>query len=183
MLVFVLGAAREWWRGERERRGLLRLLLAEIYHNAEVTETISGRLRRGGTVADLIGHPDLSSLKARTWANVQIRAAALLPGDLLGTVQRYYSPLEALLTLADFTNASSDALDRVLRSQIQEQRPDWTVAATRNPYQEQVEQFLEAQELAPAKIEAYLARPLWEPLVLASLPGSKDRDEPTQDGR
>ena len=30
LLVFLLGLAREWWRDERERRGLLVLLLAEI---------------------------------------------------------------------------------------------------------------------------------------------------------
>ena len=53
------------------------------------------------------------------------------------------------------------------------------VAATRNPYLEQFERLVEAQELAPARIEAYLARPLWGPLVLTALPGSKDRDEPT----
>jgi hypothetical protein len=38
LLVFVLGIVREWWRNEREWRGLLRLLLAEIKHNAEIVE-------------------------------------------------------------------------------------------------------------------------------------------------
>lgn len=40
LIVFVLGLLREWWREEREREGLLRLLLAEIDHNAEVVRTI-----------------------------------------------------------------------------------------------------------------------------------------------
>ena len=54
LLVFVLGALREWWRNERERRGLLRLLLAEIEHNAEVVRTIweSGK-------PSLIGSPNI----------------------------------------------------------------------------------------------------------------------------
>jgi uncharacterized protein YjiS (DUF1127 family) len=30
--VFLLGVVREWWRNKQERRGLLRLLLAEIEH-------------------------------------------------------------------------------------------------------------------------------------------------------
>ena len=42
MIVFVLGALREWWREERE--GLLRLLLAEIDHNAQVEHTIGENL-------------------------------------------------------------------------------------------------------------------------------------------
>ena len=61
LLVFVLGAAREWWRNERERRGLLRLLLAEIEHNDEVIRTIAERLRREFPVEDLIGHPDFGA--------------------------------------------------------------------------------------------------------------------------
>ena len=183
LLVFALGAVREWWRSEHERRGLLRLLLAEIKHNAEVIRTIAERLGQEFPPEDLIGHPDFRTLKTRTWVGVQGRAAALLPDDLLEMVQGYYSPLEALLALAGFANMSGDSFDRTLRALIQEERPSWKVAATRNPYVEQLEGFLEAQESAPAKIEAYLARPLWGPLVLTALPGSKDRGEPTQGGR
>jgi hypothetical protein len=40
LLVFCLGFARELWRDERERRGILRLLLAEIEHNIEVVRTV-----------------------------------------------------------------------------------------------------------------------------------------------
>ncbi len=45
-------------------------------------------------------------------------------------------------------------------------RPDWSVAATRNPYREQLDKLLDAQERAPAKVEDYLARPRWGPLFL-----------------
>jgi hypothetical protein len=37
--AFLLGGFREWWREEREREGLLRLLLAEIDRNAEMERT------------------------------------------------------------------------------------------------------------------------------------------------
>ena len=43
LLVFVLGIACEWWRNERERRGLLRRLLAEIEHNAELLSMVACR--------------------------------------------------------------------------------------------------------------------------------------------
>ena len=61
LAVFLLGTAREWRRDERERRGLLRLLLAEIEHNAEVVRTV--RERRPA----LIGSPDLPSMKTEVW--------------------------------------------------------------------------------------------------------------------
>ena len=44
LAVFVLGIVLEWWRNERERRGLLVLLLAEMKHNAEVIQTVSERV-------------------------------------------------------------------------------------------------------------------------------------------
>ena len=61
LAVFLLGTAREWRRDERERRGLLRLLLAEIEHNAEVVRTV--RERRPA----LIGSLDLPSMKTEVW--------------------------------------------------------------------------------------------------------------------
>ena len=57
LLVFILGVAREWWRDEQERRGLLTLLLAEIEHNGGVIRTVSERVREGRPIEDLIGHP------------------------------------------------------------------------------------------------------------------------------
>jgi len=45
LVVFILGVAREWWRDEQERRGLLTLLLAEIEHNGEVIRTVPERVR------------------------------------------------------------------------------------------------------------------------------------------
>jgi hypothetical protein len=125
LLVFILGVAREWWRDEQERRGLLTLLLAEIEHNGEVIRTVSERVREGGPIEDLIGHPNFETLKMRTWRDVQRRAAALLPSDLMEALDSYYSPLETLLTLAGFPNMVSDSFDRTLRAFIQEAKPEW----------------------------------------------------------
>ena len=60
LLVFCLGFVRELWRDERERRGILRLLLAEIEHNIEVVRTV-----RESRPA-LLGSPDLPSLRTDT---------------------------------------------------------------------------------------------------------------------
>jgi hypothetical protein len=166
LLVFVLGVAREWWRNERERRGLLRLLLAEIEHNAEVVRTIAERLRREFPVEDLIGHPDFPTLKTRTWVGVRGRAAALLPSGLLAELDGYYSPLETLLTLAGFSDMASDSYSRTLLGKIEEGRPAWVLDDPRNPYKEQLCKFLDAQERTPARIEEYLTRPWWGLLFL-----------------
>jgi len=99
LLVFLLGVLREWWRNEQERRGLLILLLTEISHNGEVIRTVQDRINPDQAMEDLIGHPHFSTQKVRTWDNVQERAAALLPDDLMAALDEYYAPLETLLTL------------------------------------------------------------------------------------
>ncbi len=74
---FILGFLRELWRNERERRGLLRLLQAEIEHNIEVVRTV--RESRPG----LLGSPDLRFMKIETWRATRTRATQLLPDELL----------------------------------------------------------------------------------------------------
>jgi hypothetical protein len=159
--VFFLGWLKEWWRDEQERRGLLILLLAELEHNAEVIRTIYDRMNPGQAMEDLIGHPHFANQKANTWEGVQERAAALLPADLMAALQEYYAPLETLLTLVRFPNMTSDSFDRTLRGEIQKGKPAWSVAATRQPYREQLQKLLEAQGSTPPKIQGYLARPWW----------------------
>jgi hypothetical protein len=166
LAVFFLGWLREWWRDEQERRGLLVLLLSEIGHNAEVIRTVSDRLRPTPPIENLIGHAHFATQKVRTWDNVQERAAALLPDDLMAALDAYYAPLESLLTLVRFPNVVSDSFDRTVRGQIQEMKPEWSVAATRQPYREQLEKLLVAQEHTPAKIQEYLSRPRWGPIFL-----------------
>jgi hypothetical protein len=166
LLVFVLGIVREWWRNERERRGLLRLLLAEIEHNAVVVNTIAER--RGQRTLDWIGHPDLPSMKAETWRDVRDKAAALFPSDLLEAVNGYYSPLETSLTLLRFPDAMSDSADRWLRGEIKQVKPEWDVAATENPYRDYLEQTLAAQDAARDRIKGYLALSVADALLLSA---------------
>jgi len=80
LAVFVLGIVREWWRNERDRRGLLLLLLAELEHNTAVIQTVSERVGPDRPIEDLIGNINLASLKMHTWSKMRGRAAALLPG-------------------------------------------------------------------------------------------------------
>jgi hypothetical protein len=147
--VFFLGWLKEWWRDEQERRGLLILLLAELEHNAEVIRTIYDRMNPGQAMEDLIAHPHFANQKAKTWQGVQERAAALLPDDLMAALQEYYAPLETLLTLVRFPSMTSDSFERILRG------------ATRQPYREQLDKLLKAQDDTPPKIKGYLARPRW----------------------
>jgi hypothetical protein len=60
---------------------------------------------------------------------------------------------------------TSDSFDRTLRSEIQEMKPELSVAATRQPYREQLQKLLEAQDNTPTKIKAYLDRPRWRRLL------------------
>jgi hypothetical protein len=140
--------------------------LAEISHNGEVIRTVQDRINTDQAMEDLIGHPHFSTQKVRTWDNVQERAAALLPDDLMAALDEYYAPLETLLTLVHFPNMASDSFDRTLRGKIQEMKPALSVAATRQPYREQLQRLLDAQETTPSKIAQYLARPRWGPLFL-----------------
>ena len=145
---------------------MLILLLTEISHNGEVIRTVQDRINPDQTMEDLIGHPHFSTQKVKTWDNVQERAAALLPDDLMAALDEYYAPLEALLTLVRFPNMAADSFDRTIRGEIQEMKPAWSVAATRQPYREQLQKLLDAQEGTPAKIEEYLAQPRWGVSVL-----------------
>lgn len=172
LIVFVAGVVREGWRNEQERRGILWLLQAEIDHNAEVIRTISER--RGENPVAWIGHPDLPSIKAETWRGLQGRAAALLPDELTKALLAYYAPLETSRTLLRFQDAVNDSADRGFRGAIKEMKPDWNVAATRNPYLEYLEQTLAAQDTARDRIRGYLALS-WADVLLLSLAGLSSR--------
>jgi hypothetical protein len=151
LTVFLLGIWLEWRRNERERRGLLRLLLAEVEHNAEVTRTVGER------TWDLFSSPDfLRSMKMDTWRAARVRGAGLLPMELVAVLNEYYLPLQTLQTLKRFKKQASDRTDRGLRALAKEARLDWDVAATRNPYDEYLEKMLTAQDKAQDQIQAYL---------------------------
>jgi hypothetical protein len=95
LLVFCLGFARELWRDERERRGILRLLRAEFQHNHEVASRV--RRHRG----QLIGPDHLILMHADAWRDTKVKAAYLLPSKLLDDIEEYYFSLETLLTMLD----------------------------------------------------------------------------------
>jgi hypothetical protein len=123
LLVFFLGLFREAWRNNREKIGVLRLILAEIEHNAEVSRTL------GETTRDLLSSPDLSrSLKTETWSDVRTQAARLLPKELRDALNDYYSPLQTLVTLLQFENRKNDRANRMVRGQIKEKFPEKEVA-------------------------------------------------------
>jgi hypothetical protein len=107
--VFVLGAFREWWREEREREGLLRMLLAEVEHNSVVVHTISE------TTRDLLSSPDLPFVQLEAWHDVRERAAALLPNELIGSLNDYYATLQTLLSLRQFSNLANERMNREIR--------------------------------------------------------------------
>jgi hypothetical protein len=161
LLVFLLGALREWWREEREREGLLRLLLAEIDHNDEVARTI------GETRDDLLGSPDFPSMTTETWRDVQGRAAALLPDDLATALNDYYSALQTLLTLLTFDDLINQRTNRATRQMFSEML-EREFPASRNPWNDYLNATLARQERARAEIDAYLKLP-WDQRLLLRL--------------
>jgi hypothetical protein len=92
LIVFVFGVLLEWRRRERERRGLLRLLLAEINHNEIVIKSIDE------SGSSLLASPHLDKLKTETWDESR-QAASGLPAELLNDPVNYYQPLEIFRTI------------------------------------------------------------------------------------
>jgi hypothetical protein len=97
LLVFLLGAWRERRRDEKARRGLLQLLLGEIEHNVEVLRLIEETEPRG--VAGMRVTPEISAFQTEIWQETRTRAAQLAPSGLFRDLYRYYSSLEATLSL------------------------------------------------------------------------------------
>jgi hypothetical protein len=156
--VFVFGAFREWWREEREREGLLRLLLAEVEHNREVVRTI------GETTWDLLSPPAFPSLTAETWRGLQGRAAALLPGGLFASLSRYYSLLQTLLTLLDFEKRGNERMNREIRRKAEELLGR-KYAGSRNPWDDYLKATLDAQNEVREQVTGYLSLP-WDARLL-----------------
>jgi hypothetical protein len=145
LLVFILGTAREEWRNDREKPGLLRLLLAEIDHNIEVFETIGETKRQK---IDVVISPEFApSVRVDTWQDVRAKAARLLNKQLRDALNAYYSPLQTLLTLVTFKDKlGNDHMNRVARQM-------------RNPYLEYFDRTIAAQEEVRDLIEEYLELP------------------------
>jgi hypothetical protein len=161
LIVFVLGALREWWREERE--GLLQLLTAEIEHNAEVERTV------GETTRDLLSEENFRKLSTVTWRELQGRAAALLHDDLFVALNGYYSALQTLLTLLSFEDRASQRTNRVIREAYTELTGK-EVPANRNPWDEYLAATRDAQARARDRIVAYLAL-RWDDRLLQRIRG------------
>lgn len=160
ILVFILGWLREWYRNERERRGLLRLLSSEIQHNAVVAETIhdSGQ--------SLLSSPASSSMTAKTWRESR-ESAQSLPPALLENLDAYYRPLEILLTLRSFPDVEQERLERFTRRMLGE-ATGRELVRSRDPWGEYERAMLEAQERAQVRTREYLDSPMWgRPLLKA----------------
>ena len=176
LIVFVLGVLLEWWRRERERRGLLRLFLAEINHNEIVIKAID----ESGT--SLPESPHLDKLKTETWEENQ-QAASGLPDELLVDLVSYYQPLEIFRTIQSLPPADPNRppRDRPPQGWLE----DWfeSLAKTFEPLTDTVNELLglpktkhwreayeqimlRAQARAKKRIADYLDRPLWGSLFL-----------------
>ena len=167
LAVFVLGVVREWWRNERERRGILRLLLVEIGHNAEVCRTI------GETTWDLLSAPELTSMRVGTWSDCRVRAAQLLPEYLTQGLNDYYDSLQNLLTLLTFPNKGEERMGREIKRDFVEKTGKQVtgsgkqITGFRNPWNDYLGMTLDAQERTRGLIETYLDR-TWTDNLLAS---------------
>lgn len=136
-------------REERERDGVLRLLLAEIKHNVEVVNT--AQQDRPG----LVGSPNLSYMKTETWRATRVRSTQLVPRELLGCLEDYYTPLETLLTLLKFEGPQrKSAGDRWLRAALAERFGEEQVAL--DPPVRYAMRTLDAQRRAKDQITEYL---------------------------
>lgn len=150
LLVFLLGVAREWWRNEQERRGLLLLLKSEIAHNAELV----GLIRESG--AGFAKQPDIVALKTETWRETRARAAQLLPAEIVEALDAYYSQLETLLSLRHLSLVGEKMMGRWLLAIVRgESDPDldWST----NPFGWYLARTLEAEGRAKSSITKYLA--------------------------
>jgi len=143
LLVFFLGILRERWRNSLEEEGLLRLLLAELDHNEEVSRAIGESTTN---LRDILGSPNLPAMRLATWHSARGRATQLLPRKLGEVLLNYYSVLQTLLTLRGFKKRQNDYMNRLLRQQ-------------RNPYEDYPKRMLTAQKEAREQIKEYLERP------------------------
>lgn len=171
LVVFLLGIFREWWREEREREALLRLLAAEIEHNAEVFRII------GEATWDLLSSPDFRLLTTKTWHDLQGRAGALLPSGLTVVLNGYYSSLQTLQTLQAFEHRSEERMARELRRAYSELTGEQVPAST-NPWDEYLKATMEAQDNALYLIREYQALRSHERLLIRLVRGFESLSRP-----
>jgi len=151
LLVFLLGIFREWWRNEQERRGLLRLLLSEVRHNAELVALV--RKSGDGTIR----LTDIAAMKAEVWRESRARAARLLPPEMLLDLDSYYSRLETLLSLRHLT-LSTEMMQGRWTLAVIEGKMDDEVQWSTSPTTWYLARTLEAEDIAQSSIKGYLEK-------------------------
>jgi hypothetical protein len=151
LLVFLLGIFREWWRNEQERRGLLRLLLSEVRHNAELVALV----RKSGE--ETIRLTDIAAMKAEIWRESRARAARLLPPEMLLDLDSYYSRLETLLSLRRLT-LSAEMMQGRWTLAVIEGKMDEEVQWSTSPTTWYLARTLEAEDIAQSSIKGYLEK-------------------------
>jgi len=154
VLVFFLSWWREWWRADRERRGLARLLLSEIKHNSTVTEIIQD------SGISLFFSPDLPRMRTETWRESRESAVAL-PSKMLKDLDDYYRPLEILLTLREFPDMENDRLERIHRK-ILGQLSGREFVRSQDHWGESEQAMLEAQDRARQRLTEYWESSWWQ---------------------
>ncbi len=96
-LVFVLGVLREWWRGELERSGLLRLAHAEIKRNRRILQPLR---EADGTTATAYLIWSLRHLETDDWDRSKVRLAQLIvKSEHFASLSDYYDRLGYLVRL------------------------------------------------------------------------------------
>jgi len=70
-------------------------------------------------------------MKTETWRATRTRATQLLPGELLTSLEEYYTPLETLLTLLEFEGTNKSAGERWLRVALSQKLGEEKVALDR----------------------------------------------------
>ena len=149
LLVFGLGVLREWNRNTLERQGLLRLLLSEIEHNAELVDQI--RDAKWGSMLS----PDVTAMKTETWRAARTRVAQLLPLELLKDLDCYYSLLETMLVLLSLSRKDEEMKVRLIRGVIRgEMGEDYVNSG--DPFGRYLGRTLEAQERARGRLKEFL---------------------------
>ena len=159
LLVFFLGWFLEWRRNERARRGLLRLLLSEIQHNAVVVKTIQATGRTLNSSPE-----DTQRMTAEAW-RASRQSVVSFPLDVLKALDGYYRPLEILLTLLSFPNIQEERMERGIRKMLAEALGRDFVRSE-DPWGDYERLVLVTQDHAEARIREYLASPWWGSLFL-----------------
>ena len=167
LAVFLLGLLREWWRNERERRGYLRLLLAEIKHNGIVIDVI----QKSDT--PLRTSPHLDALKTETWAESR-EVVAGLPSELKESLVFYYETLEIFQTLKSLPDPdpNRETIESSLAKFMEPLWEPYTRLFHKRPKDRRgrYERItLDAQDKAKSSIVGYLELSWWEHLLLASV--------------